>query len=101
MSAQEPATPQLPCSDCGKMHRTFKTVAKCRWPSAHWVTGNGPWASFSACGSGRYDSALTIMLFKTRAEADQAKAIIDSSACGGRCTKRHWVTRLKEAGAQS
>lgn len=90
MSAQEPAAPQLPCSDCGKMHRTFKAVAKCRW-ATHRVTGDGPWASFSAC-------ARTIKLFATRAEAEQMKAVIDSSTCGGRCTKRHWVTRLKETG---
>lgn len=73
---------------CESAHRTYRTMAKCVWRRAAWIQGNGPYASVAYC------RVTTVMLYATAAEAEEAKAIIDASACGGRCSRRHEVIQL-------
>jgi len=74
---------------CNAKHRTYRTMAKCVWRRAAWIMGDGEYASVAWCHRG-----ATVQLHATAGEAEQAKAIIDASACGGRCTRRHEVIRL-------
>src|SRR4051794_3885381 len=60
-------------------HRTFTTLAKCRWPKAAWVAGDGPFALVAYCGT------ATVTLHETRAGAEASKRSIDWTACGGKC----------------
>ncbi len=75
---------------CDAKHRAFKTFAKCVWPRAEWITGDGEWASVSYC------RVTTVKLFETYEEAAQAKRLIDSDACGGDCWNNHKVVRLEK-----
>lgn len=54
--------------NCTVQHRTWAARARCEWPWVAWVIGDGQWASV------RTRRAVTVMLFGTRAEAQQAKA---------------------------
>jgi hypothetical protein len=56
------------------------------FPEALWVTGEGDFACVSDCPPG-----MTVMLFKTLEEAEEAMRTIDESGCGGRCKKRHRI----------
>jgi hypothetical protein len=78
-----------PCSRCGARHRTWRRLARCRWPGAAWVTGEGRFASVSLC-----PPDVTVMLFREREKAEEAKGLIDRLACGGRCWKRHRLVDL-------
>jgi hypothetical protein len=69
-------------------HRSYRTLAKCLWPRACWIAGNGPWASLAYC------RVLTIELHSTRERAEQAKRMIDSTGCGGGCYRQHKIARL-------
>jgi hypothetical protein len=80
-----PATPSHPCRVCGRRHRTWHAFAKCRWPRALWIAGSGPWASVAHC-SHHTTPGPTVQLYRTHAGAAQAKAIIDSTGCGGCCS---------------
>jgi hypothetical protein len=64
-------------------------LAECRF-RAIWATGRGPWASVSFCPRG-----TTVQLYETEAEARQAKATIDATACGGACIRDHRVVDLR------
>jgi hypothetical protein len=57
--------------------------ARKRWPKAIWIIGRGEYASVSHCHPER-----TVMLCETRMEAEIARAVIDSTGCGGRCIGR-------------
>jgi hypothetical protein len=89
--AKPPGTASAPCPNCGARHRTWRTLAECRWPKAIWVYGNGRWASVSDCRP-----AVTVELHPTRESAEQAKRIIDTTACGGRCSRQHLIVDLGE-----
>lgn len=73
----------IECKYCGKRHRTYKAVAKCKFPKAEWIEGEGRYGCLAFC------DVLTIKLWPTKAEAEQAKASIDSGKCGGKCVKNH------------
>lgn len=73
---------------CPRNHRTMKTLTACLWPRAHWVLSYGNYASVSKC------RGTTVWLWPTPAEALAAKAAIDATYCGGRCTGRHQVIEL-------
>lgn len=74
--------------NCASLHRTWATLAKCVWPRAYWIQGDGPYASVAHC------RVLTIVLAQTAQGAQNAKALIDDMGCGGWCTARHEVVRL-------
>lgn len=77
------------CRRCGRRHRSWRALAKCRWPGAHWVGGEGPFASVSSCRPG--DS---VELYATRQQAERARARIDEWGCCGGCTLLHRVVDL-------
>lgn len=70
-------------------HRTWNTLARCRFPSFAWVAGDGPWASISTCGAG------TARLHESKAEALASKTFIDETRCGHRCRGAHTVLDLR------
>ncbi len=83
-------THQRLCALCGRRHRTFRTQAKCRWPKACWVVGEGPWACVAGCGW------PSISLWPTRDEALIAKEHIDAWGCGSWCSRpNHRVVDLR------
>src|SRR3954453_804375 len=69
---------------CTAKHRTWKTRATCIWPWAHWIIGDGPYATLSRC---RY-RVTTVMLHRTEAAALGALALIDDYGCGGACRQQ-------------
>jgi hypothetical protein len=88
------ATPAVPCGKCHRRHRTWSAQARCRWPQAIWIAGNGPLALLAHCGE------LTVTLWaKDDPKALQAKRMIDELACGGRCwgASGHEFVRLDGA----
>ena len=76
---------------CERKHRTYRTLAKCIWPRAVWVVGEGPFALLAWCRD------LTVTLHWDYDGAVEAKRLIDSDACGGRCTNRHEIVKLAPA----
>jgi len=72
-------TMMLQCDNCGRRHRTWRNVSRCKFPNAYFVGGEGPIACISKC------KAWTISLWPSVEEAKTAKRIIDRLACGCRC----------------
>jgi hypothetical protein len=89
--------PEVECPRCERRHRTWNALAKCLWPRSIWVSGNGRYASRSDCphsAGRRLEWGGTVILYDSRQEAEQAKAMIDRLACGGQCWRRHKVVDL-------
>ena len=78
---------------CTRQHRTDKTLARCIWPKAEWIAGDGPYASVAYC------RVLTVELHATADAAREALRIIDGHACGGRCYGRHELIRIERGAA--
>lgn len=74
--------------NCVRKHRTFQTAAKCIWPRAAWVQGEGRFALLAYC------RVLTVSLHETAEAAEDSKAFIDEFHCGGMCYGRHEVLEL-------
>lgn len=74
--------------NCDRRHRLYRAMANCIWPRAHWIIGEGPYASVSHC------RGTTVELHQTAESAEKAKRTIDASACGGACSRRHKVIAL-------
>lgn len=77
---------EFTCTD--HRHRLFRAVARCRWPSAEWIAGDGPYAVAA------YGRPLTIQLYATSEAAANARALIDETGCGHTCTSWHQVYEL-------
>lgn len=77
---------------CSARHRTYKTLAKCMWPRAEWIYGEGEYALISYCG------VTTVTLWPDYQDAVDRKRMIDSTACGGRCSfgPQHKIVRLEK-----
>jgi hypothetical protein len=75
---------------CTRRHRKFETVAKCVWPNAEWIDGDGPYAVLAYC------RVLTITLHHDLTSAEQSLQTINESACGGRCSGSHRIVRLAD-----
>jgi hypothetical protein len=78
--------------NCGRRHRSYRTLAACIWKRAVMLGGEGPFASLAHC------RGLSVMLHPTQAAAETAVRIIDHSGCGGGCCRRHEIVQLVEAG---
>ncbi len=74
--------------NCRLRHWAYLPFARCAWPDAAWVEGEGRWASVAHCRD------LTVMLHKTLDDARAAVDAIDRKACGGGCQRRHEVVEL-------
>jgi hypothetical protein len=68
-------------------------VAKCRYPGAAWIWGDPPAAGPCFCLLA-WCRALTISLWPDRQSAERQKAVIDETACGGRCRRAHEVVEM-------
>ena len=70
--------------------RSFAAMAKRRWPRAYEIVGDAPFASLSHC------RVLVVILYRTREEAEAAKAEIDRMGCGGACwgARGHEIVEL-------
>src|SRR5262245_61005755 len=94
---RQPTPDMAPCRRCGRRHRTWRTLACCRWRRAIWVSGNGRFASVSLCahsvGGGRYEDT-TVQLYREHDAAVAAKRTIDATGCGNSCSRNHFVTDL-------
>ncbi|MGV0154162.1 hypothetical protein ACSW29_12570 [Rhodococcus sp. GB-02] len=66
-------------------HPCYRTLARCAWPSAAWISGGGPYAVVARCRPG----AHTITLHDDLDRARASLAAIDRSRCGGVCRGRH------------
>lgn len=75
--------------NCTRRHRTYRTFAKCIWPRAEWILGDGPYATIAYC------RVTTIELHADLDAARCALAVIDSTGCGGRCSRRHKLVQLE------
>lgn len=103
LTLRAPASPTpgtAPCRSCGRRHKAWRTLAKCRWKKAIWVEGDGRWASVSLCphsvGFNRYQ-ATTVQLYDDRDEASRAKDRIDRLACGNSCSRQHFIFDMAKA----
>jgi hypothetical protein len=76
--------------NCGRVHRTYRALAECmfRRQRPWWVSGQGEYSTLSYC------RGLTVALWRTLAEAQDALSLIDGDACGGACRNNHALIRL-------
>ncbi len=91
-------SPGQPCPRCGRRHRSWYRAASCRYRRGLlWVAGDPPadgpcFALVSNCGHAGYRGPCrTVTLWPTLAEAERSKALIDRLACGGCCTREHYI----------
>lgn len=77
---------------CPIRHRTWATLARCRWPRAAWIAGEGPFAVTALC------RPLTVTLHPTVEAAEAELAFIAEHGCGHTCTGAHELIRLDEMG---
>ena len=73
---------------CGKRHRKYRAVARCIWPRAEWIEGEGPFALLAHC------RVLTITLYADADAAATHKRQIDTTGCGGRCSGNHEIVQI-------
>ena len=79
----------LPVMDrCGHQHLTWEDRARCLWPDAYRIRGDGPFASIAYC------DVLTVELHRTAANARAARAFIDRCGCGHACERDHEVVEM-------
>jgi hypothetical protein len=78
------------CRRCGRRHRTWNALARCLWPHAAWVWGEGPVALLARC------NVLTITLWPDLETALPSRRQIDSTGCGSFCRRRHEFIGLDE-----
>ena len=76
---------------CTAHHRTERTFLKCAIPRAAWVSGHGQFALIAWC------RVPTITLHQQLDDAEESKATIDSTGCGGACKRRHEIIRIELA----
>lgn len=75
--------------NCTRAHRGYRTFAKCIWPRAIWISGDGPFAAVAYCRQ------TTITLHADIDAAQTAIDFIDTFGCGGRCSRHHKLIRLE------
>lgn len=95
--------PEAECPRCGRYHRSWHTLARCRWSPLLWVSGNPPadgpcYATVSRCAHPRFRTAqTTVCLWQTLAEADAAMKMIGATGCGGACSRDHELVEMRPA----
>jgi hypothetical protein len=72
-----------------QMPGSYIDQAKARWPEAERIDGDGPYACLSSCGE-----ILTVTLWQTDSEAQEAKDRLDEIGCSDNCYGFHQVVRL-------
>lgn len=74
---------------CTARHRTFRTLTRCMIPAAAWVMGEGPVALIAWC------KMPTVSLHADVEAAQESKAFIDVTGCGGSCQRRHEIVWIE------
>jgi hypothetical protein len=75
---------------CGSHHRTWRAYAKHHLTCAMWISGDGPHAVVSG-----FPGALTVTLWPTLDQAEQARYHIDTGAGrGAGCMRIHHIVQL-------
>lgn len=74
--------------NCTRHHRSHNTLAKCIWPHAIWITGEGPYALLARCRT------LTVTLYADPESSRTAQHGIDRSGCSGGCSRNHETIHL-------
>jgi hypothetical protein len=87
------APPGERCHECLRRHTRWRIAAKCVFPMAVWISGGKAlttyaYALLAHCRPYRH-SGLTVTLWKTLADAEQRKRMIDNCGCGGSCYRDH------------
>ncbi len=94
--------------NCYGRHRNETTFIECALgKKLNWVVGVGQYASISWCNyRGKYGRRyVTVMLFETLEEAQQARGFIDHAGCGSACENferdngKHQVVRVDVTGS--
>lgn len=81
---------------CTRQHRTYKAFAKCVWPKAAWISGEGPYATVTRCPhSVNLRGVITVMLHKSVEVAQHALREVNNTGCGGQCIKKHELIELR------
>jgi len=88
-------------SEEGRKEKAPRAKAKRLWPRAERILGSGEWASVSYCPGGGMRKPypyITVYLYQSRERAEEAKRIIDQTACGGGCwgERGHFVLHLED-----
>lgn len=77
------------CCRCRRRHRTTQTFARCIWPNAEEVRGEGTYACVAFC------DVTTITLWAEAQGANAAKDQIDRTGCGHDCHRDHHIIDLE------
>jgi hypothetical protein len=88
--------------NCTKKHRSYTAMAKCVWRgrfATGYPTGEGPYASVSYCADRSelpsYRRGVVVYLYELLSQAEAASRLIDETACGGNCIRRHELVHLQ------
>lgn len=74
---------------CTRTHRSYRAAARCMWPRACWISGDGPYALLAHC------DVLTITLWPTAGKAFSTYQWLAGFKCGHLCTGRHEVIKIE------
>jgi hypothetical protein len=94
------APPGRHCPSCGKRHRTWHAVARCRWRRGlTWCQGDPApdapcWAVVSRCPHYR-GPCTTVSLWPTMAQAESVKLELDETGCGAICWRLHDIHPMR------
>ena len=73
---------------CARQHHAATALARCTFPDAGWIRGDGPFGVVAWC------SVVGITLYATADAATAALAALNDTGCGRRCTGHHDVLQL-------
>lgn len=73
---------------CARQHLSPRTFAKCAFPRAAWIAGQGRIAVVAWCGT------PTLSLHESLASARESMAAIANTGCGHCCVGRHEMILL-------
>ena len=74
--------------NCGRQHKAWTALARCAFPRAGWIAGDGPFAVIVGCG------VTSVTLHPDVETAAHALELLDATGCGGRCVRHHDLVRL-------
>ena len=74
--------------NCGRRHKAWPALARCMFPRAAWIAGDGPFAVHVRCG------VTSVTLHPDVETAEHALETVDATGCGGRCVRHHELVRL-------
>jgi hypothetical protein len=96
-SGEASSSPGLEQNPSGCPARFYHEEAWRRWPDAHWIYNDGPFAVISTCSA-----HVRITLHPTMARAKEVKAVIDKCYClrgAGEChcdPEKHVIVDLRK-----